>query len=470
MFVTEIGHGTMSVLAEDIHILIDPVLTDTFMAGVASTFPARELDLAALPAPDLVVVTHFHAGHLEPASLALLDRDVTLAVPDDLTVQATVRRLGFANVLVVAAGEHIEFGGVTVRFTGTGQSFPYVGILVSDESGTFWYMGDRGDTLSPDRIRNVVSSVGGIDVLVPSHPSDFHSFVLHSTCDGGAFEGESHARWVARSVEAIGLVSPRLALPQTTNFQYVGKAAWMNRYMFPMRPEEFTALAAPLLPDTTFDVLMPGDVVAIENRRPEVHRAAAPYVKTLATADPRGVEVTVPMPPVVDDDPDGLGDAELERRAHEYLRSELIPWLTDHRGGYSALIAAYRNCPFRFRLTVVLPSGAERSWQIAWTDGVPHVEPLLAGTAPSYNELHTRIAASTLDRWIREIVPYFAAAADTRRSGTLFDITRSANGRVFVEPVEARCLVSAHLMSDRVRLDRWLASEVDRAVAGSSRP
>jgi hypothetical protein len=462
MIIAELGHGTMSVLCEDLHVLIDPVLTPTFMGGIAAAAPDREIDLAAMPPADLVVVTHFHAGHLEPASLALLDRDTMVAIPDDPTVRGVLEALEFRKVITVAEGSRLDFGDVSVTFTGTGQKFAYVGVLVSAPTGTFWYMGDRGDTLPVARMMDTVAAAGGIDVLVPSHPSDYHSFLLHSTWDGGADENEDHPAWVARTLATAARIAPRLALPQTTSFRYVGRAEWLNRYMFPMRPEEFSTLAATVVDEVGFDYLRPGDAVVLEERVPSVLRDAVPFVRPLPGPENRGLDVTRPVPEVVDDDPDQLGDEELTARIERYLNEDLVAWLATHRGLYRELIALYSRAGFSYRLTAVVPSGRSVSWRVAWAGGAPRVTRLPDGEPPRYLEPHTRIAASTLDRWLRDVMPYFVAAVDTRRSGSLIDIGRTASGAVVANPVEARCLVSAHLMSDRSRLDRWLASEIGR--------
>lgn len=463
MIVTELGHGTMSVMAEGAHVLIDPVLTNVFMGGIAVPEPARDLDLIAMPHPDLVIVTHFHAGHLEPESLALLDRKITVAVPRDPTILQVLDQLGFDQVMVVQEGDELEVGVVRIKFTGTGQQFPYVGVVIADADGTFWHMGDRGDTLAPRAIEHVVRSFeGGIDVLVASHPSDFHSFLLHSTCDGGAFEGEEHPRWVERALETIALVRPRLVLPLTTNFRYVGRAEWLNHFMFPMRPQEFVELARRYVSEVSADLLAPSDAVVLKSRQVSIHRQAATWVTVRPGPDLRGLDQTESIAVLDDPDPEGVGDDELFVRIKRYVTQELVPWLADHYGVYADLIRVMRHGESTFRLDVVLPSGKMARWRVEWIDGQPIGHELLFDEAPRYNELHTRIAGSTLDRWVRDVIPYFVAAADTRRAGSLWNVACSATGRVSVTAVAARCLVSAHLMSDRHRLDRWLAAEVDR--------
>lgn len=465
MLITSLGHAAVSVITSELHLLVDPVLTDRFMGGIAAAQPDRVVDVAGLPPPDIVVVTHFHAGHLEPDTLALLDRDTQLFVPDDSTVRTVVDRLGFRRVTTVAPGQRLSADRVELTFTGTGQGFPYVGVLVAAPDGTFWYMGDRGDTLPTDQIDEVVAGAGGVDVLVASHPSDFHSFLLHSTWDGGAEEGESHPAWVARTLETVIRVGPKLVLPQTTSYRYVDSASWLNRYLFPMRPDEFGPLVRAVAPGIGTDFLRPGDAVQLTGRTPAVHRDAAPFVRRLDGAEPRGLDPTLPPPAVRDADPEGLGDDELVRRVQEYLTGSLLPWLdAGGAGTYRELVRSFRALGAGYRLSCVLPSGRVAVFRIAVDDGWFTVE-RQDEAPPRYGEPHTRIPASTLDRWVRDVIPYFVAAVDCRRTGQLFDVAASRAGNVSVRPVDTRCLVSAHLMADRQRLNRWLAGEVDRLLA-----
>lgn len=467
MLITSLGHGTVSVAVAGTHVLVDPMLTGRFMDGLAAPEPQRDIDLTALPPVNAVVITHFHAGHLEPASLALLPRDTAVFLPEDDTIGAVLDGLGFQRTVRVQPGQPVSFGDGTMRFTGTGQNFPYVGALFQSPEGTFWYMGDRGDTLPLSVVDRIVDEVGGIDVLVPSHPSDFHSFLLHSTWDGGAEESEQHDAWLRRTIQTVERISPKLFVPATTNFAYVGRAEWMNRYMFPMRPGEFVTTATQVCPDLTGTTLAPGDAVELAARSPRVHREVADFVVARPGVDGRGLDPTVPVPPVVDQNPQGCSAQELRTRIEDYLTDDLVRWLDTHCGGYRELLNIYRRMNVCYRLTVVFADGGEADWRVRMSGHGAEVERI--GSEPvRYQELHTRIAASTLDRWVRDEIPYFTANVDTRRSGALWALGRTADGAVCSAPVEARCLVSAHLMSERERLDAWLATEVAAHGGGTA--
>jgi hypothetical protein len=60
--VTLIGHATLLFETSEATVLVDPVLSDPFEGGAVSSWPERTIDLAALPRPDYVVVSHVHFG------------------------------------------------------------------------------------------------------------------------------------------------------------------------------------------------------------------------------------------------------------------------------------------------------------------------------------------------------------------------------------------------------------------------
>ncbi|MFJ4863997.1 MULTISPECIES: MBL fold metallo-hydrolase [unclassified Streptomyces] len=459
MLVTSFGHGTTSAIVAGMHVMIDPVLTDTFMEGLAAPRPRRTIDLDAVPDIDAVVITHFHVGHFDPETLNLLPRDTAIFHPDDSLIVSVLAEMGFTNARAVSPGQSIAFGDGEIIFTGNGPIRPLVGVLLRDSQGVAWYMADRGDLLPPDEIEKLVEQVGGIDVLIPSHPSDLHSFFRHSTWDGGGRDGEDYAAWLRRCVETVLRVKPKLFVPASTNFAYVGRAAWLNRYMFPMAPEEFVSVVRSVAPELDGVVLAPGDAVDLVDRNPFVLRGAADFVSPQAGGDDRGLDPTVPPPCVADGNPDGHPKEELEERLEQYLVTQLVPWLDAPTGGYGSLLRTYRNLAVNYRLSAVFSDGTTTGWRISLTDEDIKIARVAQDEPPGYQELHTRIAASVLDRWIRNEMPYYLANVDCRRTGSVTGLGRTAQTVVTTTSVEATCLVTAHLTAGRERLQNFLVQQ-----------
>ncbi|MFF7898253.1 MBL fold metallo-hydrolase [Streptomyces sp. NPDC007920] len=462
MLVTSFGHGTTSAIVAGMHVVIDPVLTESFMEGLAVPRPRRTIDLDAIPDIDIVIITHFHVGHFDPATLDLLPRDTAIFHPDDSLIDAVLTEMGFTNARAVTPGQSISFGDGEILFTGNGPIRPLVGVLLRDRDGVVWYMADRGDLLPVDELEKIVDLVGGVDVLIPSHPSDLHSFFRHSTWDGGGRDGETYDTWLRRCVETVLRVKPKLFIPSSTNFAYVGRAAWLNRYMFPMAPEEFVSVVRSVAPEFDGVVLAPGDAVDLVDRTPFVLRDAASFVAHEPAADERGLDPTLPPPHVTDDNADGVAKGELEDRIEQYLVTQLLPWLEDPTGGYRSLLRTYRNLAVNYRLSVVFDDGTSTRWRISLTDADVTIRRVADEEPPGYQELHTRIAASVLDRWIRNEIPYYLTNVDCRRTGAITGLGRTAETVVTTTSVEATCLVTAHLTAGRERLQSWLVQQAKR--------
>ncbi|MEK8141692.1 MBL fold metallo-hydrolase [Streptomyces sp. M10(2022)] len=99
-------------------ILIDPVLKPAFgLPGRAEcrVWPPREIDTAAMPAPDAVVLTHEHLDHFHLPSLDLLDRSTPVFSGPMLPapVSEAIERLGF-SVRRVDHTHPIELGDMRV--------------------------------------------------------------------------------------------------------------------------------------------------------------------------------------------------------------------------------------------------------------------------------------------------------------------------------------------------------------------
>ena len=78
MKLTMIGHESWSLQAGNTHVLIDPVLSQTFGSDPGRQFaivPARNVDLQHMPAVDGIVLTSEHLQHFHPASLRRLSSD-----------------------------------------------------------------------------------------------------------------------------------------------------------------------------------------------------------------------------------------------------------------------------------------------------------------------------------------------------------------------------------------------------------
>ena len=104
-------------------ILIDPYLSDSLAEKYAGTkFPhTRMMDIPIhpkdLPRPDVVLITHAHTDHMDPATLAVLSArhtDLTYVVPAAETTLATERLVDTAQLRPVVSDDNVIIGSVTI--------------------------------------------------------------------------------------------------------------------------------------------------------------------------------------------------------------------------------------------------------------------------------------------------------------------------------------------------------------------
>ncbi|MBV7674098.1 MBL fold metallo-hydrolase [Streptomyces halstedii] len=459
MLIGAVGHGCYSVVAGSTHLVIDPLFTPTFLGGTVEPYPRRTVQLDRLPPVDAVFLSHSHAGHLEPESLAALPRTVPVLAPPDPTIRFVLERMGFTGHTEVRPGSAIDIPGGRLSFVGSGTGQGYAGIMVQDGDGSLLYLGDRGDLDPGPALR---AAADGVDLAIVSHPSDYHSFLQHSTWDGGAHDGDTHRAWLARSLDLAASLGAGLTVPGTTGNRYLDPAAWLNRYVFPMRPAEFVDLLARVAPDRPGTMLDPGDAVDVTSGKVTVLRDVLPFVRRVPHADDRGLDPTDPPGALVDDDPEGVGAEALTARCRAYLYTSLVPWATARKGSYGRELRTYASLRTAYRVTLHLPGGALHTFRLRFTGEDIDVTEPPAPPPLGYGEVHLRIAASVLDRWTRDVIPYFVAAAGCRRAGAPHAVGRLSDGSVSVRGVPVRDLVTMHLTAHVDRYHRWLAGEVDR--------
>ena len=124
MRITQVRNATMLVEVGGRRILVDPMLgargsMDPFPAASGSTARNPTVDLvvplADLLSPVVVVVTHTHPDHSDPAAAALLPRGTTVLAQDRADA-GTVSAAGFEDVRVL--DEPLTIGGTTFVRTG----------------------------------------------------------------------------------------------------------------------------------------------------------------------------------------------------------------------------------------------------------------------------------------------------------------------------------------------------------------
>jgi L-ascorbate metabolism protein UlaG (beta-lactamase superfamily) len=117
---TFLGHQTWHIGDGDAVVLLDPILTPAFGAGALefTIWPPRSVNVAAMPAPSAVILSHEHLDHFHLPSLNLIDRSVPVytgtttpgAVVDAITTLGfSVRRLDYTQPLRIGEMEIVLY-------------------------------------------------------------------------------------------------------------------------------------------------------------------------------------------------------------------------------------------------------------------------------------------------------------------------------------------------------------------------
>ena len=176
--VTHIGHATFLLRTADAVILTDPVFTSH--AGPLGRFGPRRvrqpgIPLDALPPLDLIVVTHNHYDHLQPASLRGVATRGTPSAVTSLGVGPLLRKAGLARVTEFDWWQEAAVGSTRITCV-PAQHFSartpwdhnrtlWSGFVLRSGGVTIYFVGDTG--YSP-QFEEIGRRVPGIDVaLVP---------------------------------------------------------------------------------------------------------------------------------------------------------------------------------------------------------------------------------------------------------------------------------------------------------------
>jgi L-ascorbate metabolism protein UlaG (beta-lactamase superfamily) len=244
---TYIGHSTVLIELDGVRALTDPMLRGRVAHLVRVT---SAVDVDAVADVDLVLVSHMHPDHFDPASLRMLDRAAHLIVPRGGLRMGT--RLGFGRVTELAVGESSTIAGIEVtaiwadhrrgRLLDRGSEA--IGFTLAGTQHVYF----AGDT---DLFPGMRELAGKLDVA------------LLPVGGWGPRLGPGHLD-PGHAAESLELLEPRVAVPiHWGTLHRIGLRRSL-RSLMNEAPREFAREAAKRAPTVDVRILEPGTATTVE--------------------------------------------------------------------------------------------------------------------------------------------------------------------------------------------------------------
>jgi L-ascorbate metabolism protein UlaG (beta-lactamase superfamily) len=241
-----LGHATLQLDLGGIRVLTDPFLRSS-LGPLERHGPPP--DPRALEDIDVVVISHAHADHFDPASLATLEGRPLVVVPRGLGRLA--QRSARGDVVEVSAGDRVSFGALTIAavparhwMSPRGPRAQPVGYLLEGEARVYF----AGDTGPFDEMRMLA---GNLDLA------------LLPVWTWGPHLGPGHLGPRA-AAEVLRDISPAVAVPIHWGTLYPRRLHRVWGAPLAEPGDRFASHAARLAPAVDVRVLRPGDSTSIE--------------------------------------------------------------------------------------------------------------------------------------------------------------------------------------------------------------
>jgi L-ascorbate metabolism protein UlaG (beta-lactamase superfamily) len=232
---------------DGLRLLTDPVLRGRVLHIVRGA-PAVPPD--AIGRVDVVLVSHMHHDHFDPASLRMIDGDFELVVPSGGRKMAA--RLGLGRATELSVDETRTFRGVAI--TGTHaehrrgrllhRGSEAIGFKVDGSQSAYF----AGDT---DMFPGMKELHTGLDLA------------LLPVSGWGPKLGPGHLD-AARAAEALTLIEPRIAVPIHWGTLHRIGLRRSQRALMNEPPRLFAQEAARLAPSVDVRILEPGEATLVE--------------------------------------------------------------------------------------------------------------------------------------------------------------------------------------------------------------
>jgi L-ascorbate metabolism protein UlaG (beta-lactamase superfamily) len=242
-----VGHATVFVDLDGVHLLTDPLLRNR-VAHLRRSTPVAARTLRGV---DAVLISHAHYDHLDLPSLEKLGKKVPVVVPRGLG--GLLRKRKFESVVEVGVGETLTIGELQIRAVEAehegsrgplGASADPLGYVVSGSKSIYF----AGDT----DLFEGMAELGPVDLaLIP-------------IWGWGPGLGGGHLD-PARAAEAVARIRPGLVVPIHWGTYFpihlglAGKPGFVD-----LPPLRFVEALAEAAPDVRVEILRPGGSLELD--------------------------------------------------------------------------------------------------------------------------------------------------------------------------------------------------------------
>lgn len=438
MRVTALGHACWYFETAGGRFLTDPVLRDPFEEGTVTSCPARELTRAELPPPDFIFLSHRHLDHFDAITLRTLDPAIPLHCPPDELLVAGLRRLGFADIRPLEALVPTQIGSLSLTaIPSVSDALVEFGLLVEDPDGAVLNQVD-------------VPLDARVLAYLEERRVDVH-LAMYASQDFGRFFGRPArtSEVYGRNLDAAVRVGATTIVPAAAGFRFVDSLSWLNSYMFPVSRARFVADLAALAPESTAEIINPGDTFELRNGVFNVQRQAAAYVRMVSDDMSQvAYDPTAPIPALEDaNGPDY--PLEMLHGFIEQLLTEGLPRFIEMAMGVDGSLArAYAETGSVYRVEVVFPD-RRRLWSYEFTEG--RMALVTDASRAAQANILWRVTASALVDLCEGRRGCFAVRTESRRWSSVVHTERTADG-IRGHEIELPDLLTDYVRATRVQM------------------
>ena len=433
---TLIGHASLLIQSKETTILTDPVWFDFLWEEINVLCPSIDLNTKKIPPVDVLNISHRHQDHFDVRTLAFLKQnktilkpDVTILVPKDDILVDVLKELEFKNIQVVADFEAIRIKDVTLTPTPSlneGDYYPEHGLLVHDSEVTVWNQVDT--VVSPDVIRHIHKLYGEVDFAHARFcPLLEGNFSHHQAL---ALPSEEYSSFL----KVMAALRPKFIVPGSAAFRYRDELGFLNRYSFPVTPEQFLDDLANFCPEIASSLFLPGDIAHISKEGVRIEKQVSDFVRLKEDDSHQILFKPVMEVPAIQSRTSNSEQHEKEMETvRDYIKNKFLDKLLG-----CEMLDGWRHWKTMYQLEVFGPNGSSESWNLDFGLEDPKV---LKGESAKIN-LYEGIATSELYGLMEGTASwdYVGLCGNYRTFNNIYRIGKDAiefwpTGRKFPQPL-----------------------------------